>query len=474
MKIREYLSSPKSLFVLLPIVFLSTVTGIVLGSGFTSNDSEYYRALSEGILRGIYSPFYDFPVYTPDTTRTPGYPIFLALSKLLTGSKMGAFYFQYIFHVLSILLCVRIIKRISGSQLAVSLFLILLSINLQLPYFAGIIITETPMIFLVTLFTDVFLRKNNEQKRYALLGVIAAAMFYIRPTFLLFPLLLSFTLWYLRIKKRSSAITPGYSSLFLLLAVQFILIAPFGLWNYTTHGRFMLTPLEGGAGIMHLGYWQYKLPGYEDPHYWTNYMGDDIVKFIDGPEEFARNLDAYNDEWNSIDSIAAQYYTPEDAIRDSLMSSRNLTIYRKYSAGYTLARENALRHYYLKNVADNPWYYLKTRLLHLPRLWMTGLNESSLKSAGNYKEFVKAIYPTLITMLTFLFLFPASILLYFKRKPGVSEQLALIVMVIAFYITMIHLPFATQSRYTIPVHLPVLIFIAVVFARVFQSEKIRK
>ena len=81
-----------------------------------------------------------------------------------------------------------------------------------------------------------------------------------------------------------------------MLVVFGATVLPYVLWNYSNHGVFKATPLEGAGSYMHIGYWAGKTPGYTDRFYLQNFMGDELIRFT--PEDsIPAHIKEYELEW---------------------------------------------------------------------------------------------------------------------------------------------------------------------------------
>lgn len=108
------------------------------------------------------------------------------------------------------------------------------------------------MIFLVTLILYIELYHDHTKwYNVLLLVVLYAFCFQMRPVILFIPFL---RFAYYLFKYRKAYLLKNIT--FILLFVASLL--PYGFWNLKHHHTFKITPLEGGGGVMYLGYWSQK------------------------------------------------------------------------------------------------------------------------------------------------------------------------------------------------------------------------
>jgi hypothetical protein len=238
------------------------------------------------------------------------------------------------------------------------------------------------------------------------------------------------------------------------------------MWNYFNHNQFKITPIEGGAGVAHLGYWQLKLPdGYQEPFYWKNSITFDLTKPISFSElEYKKNIFLYEKECKEMLKEITKYNTDKDSVNINLMNKNKLGIFTLYNSKFTIAREKYLWELTIKHIKEDPLYYAKSRMYHFFRFYVTGVNYKKLYASTPLAEKIKTIYPFFITSLCILLGFLLStIYLLFSRNARFQNYFPLIA--ICWYAGVFHLPFAIQARYTLPIHLIILIIVSVLAVR---------
>jgi hypothetical protein len=135
-----------------------------------------------------------------------------------------------------------------------------------------------------------------------------------------------------------------------------------------------------------------------------------------------------------------------------------------------LTREKELWELTFENIMNEPVNYIKTRCYAFFRSYFTGLSESAIKNAKNPIQIFKVFYPFLIT-----FIFVLLGLFYVTFKTAVMwrqlDEICIIMLVTILYFGAIHVPFATQARYTVPIHLLIFILIAIYSTPLIDSIK---
>jgi hypothetical protein len=464
-KIIARLNQRSAFLFLCGLAALSVLAGFYIGTRSSFPDSNGYLNMAKGFHYGKFSSWYFLPVETPETLRTWGYPFFIYLCQLISKSTFIVQLIQLLLHFGSLALLLRMIRHFNPAYSYRNIFLILLIPNIQIAYYSGQIASEAPNIFFIVLFFYIWYVWKDEWKKYLVLGLVAAAIFQLRPVFLAFPFFL--VLNNLLIKRKHVALQ------FMFLAIFTLLLLPFGFWNKKHHGIFKITPLEGGAGAAHLGYWGFKLPaGYSNTYYWTpTFYGDLTQPSFVSQEEKQNNIKIYEDEWKFVIAELQPFFTKEDSIRMSYMANGKggPGMFITLSGQYANARESLLRQVIVRNIKANPGYYLKTRLYTLVRMWFTGINAQEYAKANSLKAKIQMLYPFLVT---FTFIFCGLLFLLFALLRGWlrwDKYYHLILLIVYFGI--VHVPFLIQARYTVPVHMFILLLTAMVIGDRIQRRQ---
>jgi len=231
---------------------------------------------------------------------------------------------------------------------------------------------------------------------------------------------------------------------------------PYGYWNYKKHGVFKVTSLEGGAGVMYLGYWSPKMVDFTETNYWRNFTPKDILINFSNENESIENRKKFNQEWDSISNACSKFLTKKDSLYLPIMEKNN-HLFVTYNGKYTIEREKIIKEVAVKHLISDWKYTIKLKIYSFFRLWYTGLSVNDLHNKNSLKKY-SSILAFLTTFLTFLMFFSYFIYCLFKRR-DILITLALPI-ALCLYFDVLHLPFAIQSRYTICVRMFYLFILA--------------
>lgn len=403
-----------------------------------------YLALADGILQGNYSIWHRMPVEIPDTFRNPGYPLFLALFRVFTKELFVIQLAQMAMYVAAVLIMLRTISKLGG-MIAGNLFLLLLIPSINMAYFASGLYPETPVLFLGSLFlwADVVLPRG--WARSVLMGLCIGAAFQCRSTLLLFPVFHELVTLFLERPR------PDLRRSLIFLATFIITLMPYSLWNLKHHGVLRPTPLEGGGGVMYLGWWSGKVPGHKEWWYWKNFFSNEPISFTD---DVPGNIRAFDAECHQMDSLLRPFLTAKDSLMIAALQPYGT---KTYNTRYTLERERLLKKITLQHIKEEPGYTLRTKAYTAIRLWITGYDPYRL-GAASIKGKVAELYPFVLTATIFLMAIIAIPLAMYRDRAWARRCMPLILWIV--YFGAIHIPFAIQGRYVIPARLALLALLA--------------
>lgn len=426
------------------LLFLFLYSGLVayLIKGEVGNDGTTYLGYLEGWKLGRYTYWYDIPDYLPDTFRNPGFPALIALLGLISTSFAFLQGFHFVVYCTTVWLVLRILQRLIPGKRPVLLFAGLVLMNPVIPFHIVLITPEVVSGFLLVLMLHIRLFWADTWKRYIVLGLLFSFLFQVRPVVLFLPFLLFALDWWLQ-----RARFAWFKQLSVLL-IYVVSMLPYGYWNYSTHGIFSVTSIEGGGGVMHLGYWCPKMPGYYETRYWYNGAPVALINFAK-PEDVPANIRAFEREWDMIDSLCAPYLTDRDR--------RNLPYMRAhperfvtYNGRYTYEREKLLKKLAVQHYLEDWRYTLKIKGFTAFRLWVSGITEHMVHHP-ELRMRISAWVGPVTTGITFLLALVFVPLAFIRGKLSATNWLPVLLTVV--YWGGIHLPFAIQARYTIPVRL---------------------
>ena len=432
----------KSTFLFLcTMLCLVTIVVFVLNLHQAANDQYTYINYVKGLQQGRYTCWYFLKEYIPDTFRNPGYPFFLYTISFISESIFTIKIVQLLLLFISLILMFKIIDQYEHGWVVKNLFMLLTMFNVIILAYPTLIFPEILMLFLITLIVYLELCYNpNAWWHVLLMVVLYGYCFQVRPIILFIPFIrCGYYLW----KRSKLPLLKNMSFIVLFLAT----LLPYGMWNLKQHGQFKITPLEGGGGAMHAGYWSPKMVGYSANRYWINTMNRDVFVNFATDDESKHNVQLYNNEWDSIDALCHQYLTPSDS-SFLLKMNEHKELFPTYNARYTIEREKILNKLAVRHYMNDLYYTIKLKCYTFFRLWYTGLslNQYTLMNRFELTRTIIAFIATSTTLLLFIGYFFICLI---KRR----KILAIIWLPLFFclYFDIFHLPFVIQSRYTIPV-----------------------
>jgi hypothetical protein len=438
----EKISSKSSNRVLMILNIITTTFFFYFHFNEIAPDHYSYLAISEGIVNGRYTFWWDFDKYIPDTLRTPGYPLFVAAIMFLGGGLIAIKLVQLLLYFSALYLLNKLLTKFRNDYLYNNIFLLLLIPCIFIPYYIPLIYTEGMMITLVIYYAAVFVLVDDKKwYKLVLLAACMAAIFYVRPAFLYLPIFLTVAnLLLFRFKKLKHDL--------LLILLFFVFVSPYGFWNLKTHDTFKLTPLESGGGMMFLGYWMHRLPGYTETDLWGTWMSNEIIKFVD-VNDLDMHIAAWKADWQKVHDECDCLIKDEERPYLKKMEERP-RLFKTYNTAYTICREKMLKKMMKEHIMDDPVWYLKTRIYTFFRLQITSIHSGWFKYRTSFKDRVILIYPLVLTLIYFI-VFYVALFSMLKRIIKTKDDFLVLALIFFFYCILVHMPIALQSRYTIPV-----------------------
>jgi hypothetical protein len=420
--------------------------------------------LAYGILHGQFSAYHDLDGNYPNSLRSPGYPLFLSLILAVFNNIFFVKLIQLLMYFCTILLALKIVARLSSSHIPQYTFLILSSISFQIPYYAALISSELVTIFNVILILYFLINRDNFSVKINICtGMAFASLVMIKPAFLLLP----FAVFFIGIIFQRQH-TKNY-----IIILTFILgCMPFAAWNKVNHGVLKPTTIEGMATIAHMGFWNFKLPtGYQSKfdNYHTIIVPDLSNPFKNSSAEELENLRKFEEEWGDI-NLALEPFIPDNFQNDLLTMKSDPTIFVTYPTSYVIEREKLLTQALLTNIKNDPMYFIKTRVYNFFRVFFTGINKSNFTSeTSKFKKVqMAAAFGVTFTLLFGGFIYTSFFLL--KNWRNLSYEFFLIYIFI-IYTAGVHMPFSVQARYSVPIHLCLLILLSIITPRLYLNHK---
>lgn len=232
-------------------LYLSEIAGD-LGFSNPGVDASYHDYWARGLATGNWSataPLDDPLIRSTPYFRPPGYPYFLALIYLLTGSSyLAARIIQMVIGIVSCLLAFHLGKKWSGSRIGL-IFAGFMSVYWIFIYFEGELLEPVLLVplglllmYYLTLWTE-----RMTFGRALVTGVILGLFALVRPNILLFaPVALTWALW-IAFRRKDQRRFP-------IMAVGLVLgaamaISPATIRNYLMARDFVLISSNGGINL---------------------------------------------------------------------------------------------------------------------------------------------------------------------------------------------------------------------------------
>ncbi|MGC3946018.1 MAG: hypothetical protein QM762_16110 [Chryseolinea sp.] len=467
--ILQQLTSRKTSNVLVALNIIVSFTVFFFASKNFFPDERGYILLGESFRHGTtFSSWYFLSTPLPETLRTWGYPYFLFLAQSMFDSLMFVKVIQFLFYLASVWLCWRLISQFTNSILSINIFLLLSVINIQVPYYAGLIAAESLCVFFTLLYFYLLAKQMTQTltlREAILWGVIAFINFQLRPAFIVIPFMTAVFLIFDSFR-RHRTVAVGHLLIFI------VGLMPFAFWNLKHHQVFKLTPLQGGAGVTHIGYWAYLLPpNYRENFLWSNNVGDDVFMNLVA-ERSPTHVVEFENEWAQIKAGASLFLTKNDSAILSTMEQRNPGIFITYNSQYTLAQEKLLWHYTLQHISERPFFFIKTRLISACRVWFTGINKSQWQESHGVTGKLKILAPFLITF-TFIFGGILYVTWSLARSKKLFRKYGIYLGLILIW-GACHSIFAIQARYGVPMHLIILVLVASISAELRSKPQFKQ
>ena len=398
---KEYSPSPTLWMVIVAAVaFLERLLVIFVYQPVTYSDTPSYRRLAEAVLHG-------FANY--DGTRTPGYPVFLAL----VGSDQRVQLVQLLLGFITTCLIFFIGWKLTDRPWFGGLIALAHTLNLGQLFFESNLLTESLTTFLLFLtmfgvFVWLLYPKFRSFWLAFLLGLVSSLTILVRPLFIYLPFFLFIFLW---LEPRlgnnpSQLISEGTANtgkepiqhyhfpwrfgITFLVPVAILL----GGWMTFIHKQFgdwSLTTMTGYHLVQHTG---------------------NFFEYV--PNEYASLRDTYI---KYRDAHIAQYGTQTNAIWDAIPEMSQVSGYSFYELSRVLTRIS------IQLILDHPFQFLKNAISGWWMFWRTSVYWSAdalrIPGLANGIKFAIQIQRGSLFLINLIFIFSS---IYF----ALIELLALI------------------------------------------------
>ncbi len=335
-----------------PVFWLAIVAGVALVERLlvvlfyqpvAYNDTPSYRRLAETVLHG-------FANY--DGTRTPGYPVFLAL----TGTDQRAWLAQLLLGLITTLLLFYLGWKLTDKAWFGGIIGLAHTLNLGQLFFESNLITESLTTFFLVLtmaLVLLWLRQPRFRSTWLaiLIGLASTITLLVRPLFIYLPFFLVAFLWLEHRLRRKAVTRPGEAG-----NRQVNQTARGFPWRFGVGFMLPVVLLLGGwVGFIHQQFNQWSLTTMTGYHL-VQHTGS-FFEYV--PDEYASLRDTYI---KYRDAHIAQYGTQTNAIWDAIPEMSKVSGYSFYGLSKVLTRisiQLILQHplLFIKSAASGWWMF---------------------------------------------------------------------------------------------------------------------
>lgn len=399
-------STPFWLAIVSGVALVERVLVIFFYQPVSYNDTPSYRRLAETVLQG-------FAYY--DGTRTPGYPVFLAL----TGTDQRAWLAQLFLGFVTTLLLFYIGWNLTDKAWFGGIIGLAHTLNLGQLFFESNLITESlTTFFLVLTMAGLMLWLRQPKLRRAwlviLLGLVSSITLLIRPLFIYLPFLLLAFLWLesrLSPKMPPSAYAADSET------------SHNHLYRFSfRHGIVFMIPvvllLGGWVGFIRYQFNQWSITTMTGFHL-VQHTGS-FFEYV--PDEYADLRDIYI---KYRDAHIAQYGTQTNAIWDAIPEMSKVSGYSFYGLSKVLTRIS------IQLILHHPWLFIKSAasgwwmFWRAPVYWSTEALQlpafRGVISSAILIERLALILTNFIFILASLYLALAEFLTLIRHKPSLPS-----------------------------------------------------
>jgi len=342
------------LVIVFVVAFLERLLVIFLYQPVTYSDTPSYRRLAEAVLNG-------FTNY--DGTRTPGYPVFLAL----VGSDQRVWLIQLLLGFVTTFLLFYIGWKLTDKPWFGGLIALAHSLNMGQLFFESNLLTESLSTFMLVLtMTGVLVWLIFPKARSLwlafLLGLISSITLLVRPLFIYLPFFLLIILWLEPKLSKNQAKLGGegganienepthYQRLPWRFGIAFLVpvVLLLGGWITFIHNQFgdwSLTTMTGYHLMQHTG---------------------NFFEYV--PDEYATLRDTYI---KYRDAHIAQFGTQTNTIWEAIPEMSQVSGYSFYGLSRVLTRLS------IQLILKHPFLFLKSALTGWWMFWRTSVYWSS-------------------------------------------------------------------------------------------------
>ena len=423
-------------------------------------DTEYddqvgYQRLGHVLATtGRFTRYPDAQPFVPETIRTPVYPMFLALTyRVLGESHVAVAAAQALLLALLTLVVYALTARLSTRRVALTAawFTALFP---PLPYYAALALTEVLCTVLVTVAIWLAVRAIQDRRTsdFILTGVVVGLATLTRPTYAMFPLALIGCIAIVALMRRDFRIVLPWG--WTVVAFAFVL-APWLAYNAIYVHRVTLSP-AGGVGR---ATWEASWQGT-----WSGRVQSDLTRLVDGHVD---------DDDATLDRLVHQFaderQLPPEPMLEYVHQWRD--IHRLWNTP-TDPRERAIKRIeadeeYLRaglaNIAKNRvGHFVRRVTTGLFVLWAAEIPIRYSRINSTPRLVIRGIWLLQAGLLAVALV--GLVMVVHRRGPLVAAPLA----VLLAYITVVHMPFLAEARYSLPAKPTVLALFAIALAELMH------
>jgi len=401
---------------LLPLAVLVMKT-----SPWMTGDSGRYIALSESMARGDGFGLVDNGLYEPEGWRLPGYPLFIAASRLVAGgNNWGIILIQSALFLASVWLVYKIADKVFGALTGL-VFLIFSAAYPFVAYSAGQISAEMPVVFLVS--QAFFLLSDLTARRVALAALLIGLSAYFRPNLLLLNFALAAALV---LVNRSN-----YRKALLMVFIAIVVALPWAVRNYWLFGKFTPTPVIKGTGIvLLLATWEGRV---STPAMIEYGMYGNVT-----PEAKSSGM------IDQINSLNRQLGAPENTLFVSPEPYPGNRTKLKAEALFTEAA--------FANIKSYPLEYLKNCLINSARIWFSAYFPGNIPAVVRYGLLAEGVLVLAMGL--------GGVFVTMREKDQRQKPALILFIVLFLYFSATLCWLHTEARFTVPARLLLLLFAA--------------
>ena len=430
------------------LVFSFLISHFNVDPGLFWADSSQYTNLGKNLAdNGVFS-MSDHAPYTPDTLRTPLYPLVIAFFYTLFGNLWATSLFQAFLNSLVPVLVALLTLKIYPSKRVAFLAGLFIALEPHFIIYGLSLSTEGIFIFLFTLTMFLFAKylHNPSYNLAALAALLTGMTALTRPVFLYFAVIALFFIgWGVWRESKKKAFVSGL--LFLVVVGAFVL--PWSYRNYTVSGAFSFSSI-----------------GWVNVYTRTAATIDAMVNKNDFWTSYLRFLGKLKDEGYITKLEEGELY---DTKFNSLLKERSLEIIKAHPKEFVLLQLLSTQAILTQ---DNMLYFLThTELVPVPvrppiPLSLSITQKGPVRAIYDLVPYLKGSY--VIALVTrpvwILFFFFALVGAWFliKTRRGPERKIVLLLVAIICYFVVMTLPVASSidARYRVGFESVYFIFVA--------------